>query len=133
MKVWLLIQLRREDGCKGLNLLQVLILNFNYGFSLDPEPTIIPFHKVADRIKILKEKNKDKHVRILRNGMLIKIKNKPGRDGIWKIVSCKANGKLDLIPPHLISKSGMWGNVLIRSLLNTESIELVDSSYIGIK
>ena len=48
-----------------------LVIPDNYGLALDPEPTIIPFHKVWERLQRLKEANGGKVPRVLRIGQLI--------------------------------------------------------------
>ena len=59
--------------------------------------------------------------------MLIRIKNKPRREGIWKIFSCQASGRIDLGRPDVIkmlSKSDrIWREVSVKSLLKSSSIE----------
>jgi CRISPR-associated endonuclease Csn1 len=82
----------------------------NYGMALDPEPTIIPFYNVPQRLAELKKKNSNEPPRILRNGVLIHIKSNPPNTaqdytGIWKIVSLKNNESglaLDIVRPSYI-------------------------------
>ena len=106
-----LLGLHPEGGIGKLKKLKgALIISDNYGLALDPEPTIIPFHKVWHRIQALKKRNGNKPVRILRNGMLISISTNPPRSsqdysGVWKIVSIKNNKTgpaLDVIRPSYV-------------------------------
>jgi hypothetical protein len=79
-----------------------MIIGENYGLALDPEPEVIPFHNVQQRLDSIRAKNGGKPVRVLRNGMLIRLSGHGGRDGIWRIDTIQATGhKLDLIKPHL--------------------------------
>eukprot|EP00903_Cladosiphon_okamuranus_P004033 g4031.t1 len=57
-----------------------LIIGENYGIALDPEPTVIPFHDVTARIAKLRESNGSKAIRLLRNGMLIRVDNWKGKN-----------------------------------------------------
>ncbi|MEM9081505.1 MAG: type II CRISPR RNA-guided endonuclease Cas9 [Verrucomicrobiota bacterium] len=108
----------------------VLIISENYGLALDPEPQIIPFHNVPQRLAEIKQANGGRHPRILRNGMLIRITNWPSKEGIWKIFSCKANLKLDLGKPDTTSLS--WGNVLVTSLLKKNALEILNPPLTGL-
>lgn len=72
-----------------------LVIEENYGIALDPEPLIIPWHKVWKRIASIRSASSGTAVRILRNGMLIRIPS--GRyKGVWKVFSTKAALTLDL-------------------------------------
>ena len=71
------------------------MVNANYGMALEPEPTIIPFHKVWPRLQDLKETNGGKMPRVLRNGQLIHLPR--GRyEGTWRVFSVKASMTLDM-------------------------------------
>lgn len=65
-----------------------LVIPDNYGLALDPEPVVIPFHKVPVRLRELREKNGGKWPRVLRNGQIILVKN-GSRAGTWRILSVK--------------------------------------------
>ena len=107
-----------------------LVISENYGLALDPEPQIIPFHKVHQRIRELTRKNGGKKPRILKNGMLIEIRKKSGRAdyrGIWKIFSLKNNSSglaVDMGRPDVISlqnkTQGHKINVSLKSLLDSD-------------
>jgi CRISPR-associated endonuclease Csn1 len=100
-----------------------LVIPENYGLSLDPEPTIIPFHKVWPRLEALKAKSGGKNPRILRNGSLIRVPR--GKfSGVWKIFSVKNNSSgmaLDIGRPDVVrlrnKVEGHKINVLLASLL----------------
>lgn len=82
-----------------------MIIGENYGVALDPSPTVIPFHDVTARLEELRRANNNKPVRILRNGLLIKIKAVKFA-GSWQIRSIKSDASkgilLDLTSPHMI-------------------------------
>ena len=76
----------------------VLVIPDNFGVALDPEPEVIPFHKVWPRLAELRRKNDGKWPRVLRNGQIIQV-NEGTYKGIWTIFSIKndKNGiKFDL-------------------------------------
>jgi CRISPR-associated endonuclease Csn1 len=108
----------------------VLIISENYGLALDPIPQIIPFHKVSQRLIRLWQENDQKDTRILRNGMLIRVTNWPGKEGVWKVYSCKANLKLNLGLPQ--GTFAEWENVLVTSLLKKNAIEILSPPLTGI-
>lgn len=120
----------------------VMVIGENYGLALDPEPTVIPFHDVSERLASLRESNGGKPIRVLRNGMLIRLAKSPARSqqdysGVWKITSIKNNkGKflLDIIRPGYITPqngvewSGM--NKTLGPLLEC-GLEILPRDYSG--
>jgi CRISPR-associated endonuclease Csn1 len=113
-----------------------LIIGDNYGLALDPEPEIIPFHKVWMRLQELRSKNGGKPVRVLRNGMLIHLPQ--GRYvGVWRIFSLKNNTSglaLDLGRPDIVrvqnKTEGCRINVLLASLIR-DGLKILDVSLSG--
>ncbi len=139
------VKLRRERPGKlvGLhpgklhNLKAALIIGDNYGLALDPEPTIIPFHKVWVRLRELREKNGGRPVRVLRNGMLIRV-GAGNFAGVWRIFSLKNNSSgiaLDLGRPDVTrlrnKTEGHKINVLLASLLR-DGLETCPSQLGGV-
>lgn len=107
-----------------LHLLKAaLVIADNFGLALDPEPQIIPFHNVWNRLRELRASNGNKPVRVLRNGMLIHIPR--GKFvGAWRIFSVKNNTSgiaLDIGRPDVVrlqnKTEGHKINVLLSSLL----------------
>jgi CRISPR-associated endonuclease Csn1 len=97
-----------------------LVIPDNFGVALDPQPTVIPFHKVWTRLQELKKANGGKLPRILRNGQIICVPK--GRyQGVWRVFSAKATLTLDLGAPdkvRLESKGeGQKREVQIKTLL----------------
>jgi hypothetical protein len=95
----------------------------NFGVALDPTPTIIPYHKVWNRLRALKEANGGKMPRVIRNGNLIKIAT-GNYAGIWRVFSAKNNASgmaLDIGRPDVVrlknKTEGHKINVLLASLL----------------
>jgi CRISPR-associated endonuclease Csn1 len=115
----------------------VLIIRDNYGLALDPEPTIIPFHKVWHRIRELQEKLGGKRPRMIRGGTLIEVPR--GKNvGVWRVFSVKNNasgialniGKADVV--RLKNKTeGHRINVLIASLVR-DGLEIADKRLTGV-
>jgi hypothetical protein len=106
----------------------VLVIAENYGIALTPQPQIIPFHKVQQRINEIREMNAGVQPEILRNGMLIKISNWEGKNGLWRIFSCKAPAYLDLARADVITMQSKgekyWRQVSVKSLLQKGSIKI---------
>jgi hypothetical protein len=91
----------------------VLVIPDNFGVALDPQPTVIPFHKVWPRLQELKKANGGKMSRVLRNGQLIRVKDGTYK-GVWRILSIK-NKKggvinLDLGQPDTVRSMYDWEN-----------------------
>lgn len=114
-----------------------LVVKDNYGMALEPTPTIIPFHKVWNRLRELRKENLGKPIRVLRAGMLVRLKNtRPSgcRDGVWRIYTVQATLKIDLVKPDILGRpkkgADVWREVSIRSL-GVENIEIVPPSLCG--
>jgi len=109
----------------------VLVIAENYGLALDPEPTIIPFHNVHERVNNLRKLNDGTIPRILRNGNLIHVGD--GRyQGHWQIRSVKNNSgglAVSLGFPHI--NKVYKQNVLVSSLLSA-GITMLSPPLIGI-
>lgn len=109
-----------------------LILGSNYGMALDPTPMIIPFHAVHSTLEQLCISHGNKPVRVLRNGMLIRLSGLGQRDGIWQITTVQASLKVDLIRPMAAGrpKSGptVWREVSITSLIHKD-LEILPQRY----
>lgn len=114
-----------------------LIIRENYGLALDPEPTIIPFHKVRSRVDELRRLNDGKMPRILRNGDLIHVLS--GKyEGEWRVFSIKNNASgiaLDIGRPDVVRlKNGtQWCkiNVLVASLMKI-GLNVLATPYTGV-
>ncbi len=132
--------LRPHEQGKLKAIKGALIIGENFGLALDPSPTIIPFHQVSKQLAKVKEMNGGKPARIIRNGMLIKIRKNPPRSaqdytGIWRVTSIKNNKGtilLDLIRPSYVTpKNGVsWAgmNKTLQPLLDG-GLEIVGNSY----
>jgi CRISPR-associated endonuclease Csn1 len=124
-----LLGLNPKQGAGKLKAIKgAIVIGENYGLALDPEPTAIPFHDVTARLNSLRDANKGKAVRVLRNGMLIRVNNWTGKEGLWRIMSCKASMKLDLARPQETKAS--WREVAIPSLL-TRGLTILPRRYTG--
>jgi len=105
-----------------------MIIGENYGLALDPVPTVIPFHDVPARLKELRQANGGKPVRVLRNGLLFNLDGWPGKNGIWRILSCKASLTLDLARADELKAS--WREVSVKSL-SKRGMKLLVQNYTG--
>jgi CRISPR-associated endonuclease Csn1 len=114
-----------------------LVIPDNFGVALDPEPQVIPFHKVWNRLRKLKEENGGKMPRVLRNGQLIRIPR--GRYlGLWKVFSAKNAaagllldiGQADIV--RLLNRTeGHKINVLLATLLR-DGLEIMPTRLVGV-
>jgi CRISPR-associated endonuclease Csn1 len=118
---------RRGTG-KLKNISGAMVIGENYGVALDPVSTVIPFHDVTTRLSELRKANGGKPIRVLRNGMLIRVENWTGKEGIWRIMSCKASLKLDLARPQ--ENKASWREVAIASLC-ARGLSILPRSYTG--
>jgi CRISPR-associated endonuclease Csn1 len=124
-----LLGLSPKQGTGKLKAIKgAMVIGENYGLALDPVPTVIPFHDVNARLASLRQGNGGKAVRVLRNGMLIRVENWSGKEGLWRIMSCKASMKLDLARPQETKAS--WREVAIASLM-TRGLEILPRRYTG--
>src|SRR5205807_2073350 len=69
----------------------VLVIPDNFGVALDPQPAIIPFHKVWTRLQEIKTANSGKWPRVLRNGQIISVSGGKNFQGTWRVFSAKNN------------------------------------------
>jgi hypothetical protein len=115
-----------------------LVIPDNFGVALDPEPTIIPFHKVWTRLQELKALNAGKKPRVLRNGQLIRVPNGKNFKGIWKVFSAKNNASgmaLDIGSPDVVrlknKTEGHKINVRLATLIK-DGLEILKTPLTGI-
>ncbi len=127
-----------ENGTGKLKDLKgALVIGENFGLVLDPEPQIIPFHKVPTRLAEFRKKNGGKPVRVLRNGQLIRVGNGLYK-GIWKIFSLKNNSTglaLDMGQPDVVRlKNKTEGHKLNVSLgtLVKNGFEIIPRGLCGV-
>lgn len=124
-----LLGLNPKNGTGKLGAIKgAMIIGENYGLALDPIPTVILFRDVNNQLTELRKANGGLPVRVLRNGMLIHLKNWPGKEGIWRIMSCKASMRLDLARPH--ETKATWREVAIPSL-EARGLSLLPRRYTG--
>jgi CRISPR-associated endonuclease Csn1 len=145
-----LLGLRPPSGEGKLSRIKgAIVIASNYGVALDPEPSIIPFHKVHWRVydrsnpESAISRNGGEMPRILRNGMLIRIHNKSKRSktdytGVWRIQSVKNNSggiALDIVraermkPENKVDWAGI--NVSLQSLREC-GIEILEADLTGV-
>jgi CRISPR-associated endonuclease Csn1 len=114
----------------------VLVIAENYGIALEPFPSIVPFHQVSKRLSMLRRSNHGQTPRILRNGMLLRIREDDGRFRLWRIFSAKAPAYLDLADPDAVKMQSRgeryWRQVSVVSLLKSKSLEIVQCSLTGV-
>jgi hypothetical protein len=115
-----------------------LVIPDNFGVALDPTPTIIPYHKVWDRVQELKLKNHGKPVRVIKNGSIIKVTGGKLFKGVWKVFSAKNNATglmLDMGVPDVTrlknKTEGHKINVRLSTLIN-DGLEVAKPSLTGV-
>ena len=130
------------EGSSKLKPLKAAIeIDGNYGVALDPSPVVIRHVRVFKQILALKKKNGGKPVRILKNGMLIRLTSPQDtkREGIWRIASIKDNKvgiALDLQRPHYAGSGSKkhesnWINIRLVTLRTKYHLEIHPTSYTG--
>lgn len=111
-----------------------MIIGENYGLALDPSPQVIPFHDVTFRLEALITANGGKPVRILRNGMLIRVCEDGKRYGIWRVATVKASLKVDLVRPGTYGRpdtdENVWREVAVAGLLK-KGVTILARNYAG--
>jgi len=127
-KVGKLLGLEPSGGIGKLKAQKaVLVIPENFGVALDPQPTIIPFHKVWTRLKHIKAANGGKFPRVLRNGQLIQVP-KGIYQGTWRVFATKATLTLDLGAPDKVrlenKGDGQKREVRLKSLLKEGAIPI---------
>lgn len=105
-KVTKLLGVQPTTGSGKLKLNKgALVIPDNFGVALDPQPVVIPYHKVWPRLRELKEANGGKMPRILRNGQIIRVLAGKNFKGVWKVFSAKNNASgmaLDIGSPDVV-------------------------------
>ena len=134
-----LLGIKPVNGKGKLSIINgVMVIGENYGLALDPEPTVIPFHKVQARLLSQMEMNAGNPIRVLRNGMLIRC-YRLGSENVWQVRSIKQSKRdgllLDLTFPHMIASQATakaWSkrDASIRSLLRGE-LQILPQRYTG--
>jgi len=131
------------------NNLGIRIIAGNYGLALfgraaNQEPEIVPHHQVWGRLAELKKQNGGKSVKIIKNGMLVRVKTQPKRaktdyTGVWRVFSVKNNESgiaLDIARPDRVKPENKvaWAgiNVGIKGLLEA-GLEILPTSLTGVK
>jgi CRISPR-associated endonuclease Csn1 len=114
-----------------------LVVGENFGVALDPEPKIIPFHKVWSRLGEIRKKNGGKIPRVLRSGQIIHIP-KGTYAGTWKVFSAKNNKSgmaVDIGRPDVVrlrnKTEGHKINVLLSSLLK-DGLTILNTPLTGV-
>ena len=114
----------------------VVVISDNFGIALLPEPVVLPFHKVWERLHELAEKNGGKIPTVLRQGDVIDVPN--GRyKGRWKIHStkdCAVGIQVDMAWPHLVKAESKKPGGRIGALLKTlikDGMTIVRQPLIG--
>lgn len=112
----------------------VLRIAGNYGLVIAPEIVLIRSHAVSKQLETLRKKYPEKKLIILRNGDLIKLNDWGNRSGVWRVKSCKASLKIDLLRPHLVNQKskadGCWREVRVEKLINSGKFQLLSRKFI---
>ncbi len=115
----------------------VRVITDNFGVAILDHATddakamaVIPYHKVWHRINDLKKDNAGKLPRVLRNGQLIRFKEK-GKEQIWRVYSVKDTQRgimLDIGKPDELGKSR--NGILLKSFIKN-GLEILKTKYCG--
>ncbi len=114
-----------------------LVIGENYGVALEPEPVVIPFHNVKAQLNQIIQQNKGHPVRVLRTGMLIRVKTGTYA-GKWMIrsVNNSIRGvKVDMTEAQRVKArvSGVhWAKleVYVKPLIRN-GLEILDATLCG--
>ena len=119
----------------------VKVLGDNFGLALDPEPTLIRFHKVWHQLQYLQERNGGKAARLVRKGSIVQIPPKgvrPQYEGVWVVRGITLNQKagllIDLSPPDQIiyrRQPGCRESVSVATLSKC-GLEVIHTALCGI-
>jgi CRISPR-associated endonuclease Csn1 len=116
-----------------------LVMPDNFGVALvEPEPVIIPFHKVWPRLRELKSVNGGKPPRVLRNGQIVRVRGGKNFKGVWRVFSIKNNASglaLDIGAPDVVRlrnrTEGHKINVRLATLLR-DGMEVIRTPLTGV-
>ena len=116
-----------------------LVIPDNFGVALtNPDPVIVPFHKVWPRLSELKAANEGKVPAILRNGQLIRIPGGKTFKGVWRVFSAKNNAKgiaLNIGSPDVVrlrnNTEGHKINVSLATLIK-DGMEVLKTPLTGL-
>ena len=117
-----------------------LVIPENFGVALvQPEPVIIPFHKVWPRLSELRSANAGRMPQVLRNGQLILVPHGKNFKGVWRVFSAKNNASglaLDIGSPDAVrlknKTEGHKINVRLATLLK-DGMQLLRPSLTGVR
>jgi CRISPR-associated endonuclease Csn1 len=108
-----------------------LVIAENYGVALEPRITVVTFHQVKKQLDALREFNGGRPVRVIRNGMLIRVASGT-RKGTWRVISVKSTEAygvaLNLATPDGVQLAK--GNAPIASLIEN-GLEILNLSFCG--
>jgi len=151
-------RVRQPDGARKLNVAReklskllgsqpgklarlkgALVIPDNFGVAiLEPEPVVIPFHKVWVRLNDLRNAHGGKPVKVLRNGQLIRVTGGKNFKGVWRVFSAKNNATglaLDLGEPDVVrlqnKTPGHKINVRLATLIK-DGMEVLNCSLTGV-
>jgi CRISPR-associated endonuclease Csn1 len=139
-RVTKLLGLRPANGMGKLQANKgALVIPDNFGVALtNPDPVIVPFHKVWPRLSELKARNGGKVPRILRNGQLIRVPGGKKFKGVWRVFSAKNNAKgiaLDIGSPDVVrlknKTEGHKINVRLATLIK-DGMEVLKTPLTGL-
>ncbi len=110
----------------------VLVIKDNFGMCISPELCIIPHHDVPARLAKLREGNSNQLLKIIRNGMIIRIASGVNA-GDWRVFSAMGSmllkvGALDY--PSYDESRPLAKKLSIKPLIKA-GLEIVNCSYTG--
>jgi CRISPR-associated endonuclease Csn1 len=139
-RVTKLLGLRPANGRGKLQANKgALVIPDNFGVALtNPDPVIVPFHKVWPRLSELKAGNGGRVPTILRNGQLIRVPSGKNFKGVWRVFSAKNNASgmaLDIGSPDVVrlrnKTEGHKINVRLATLIK-DGMEVLKTPLTGL-
>lgn len=113
-----------ERTSKLKDLKGALVIAENYGVALiEPQPVVISYFDVWNRIEELKKKNNDEQPEIIQNGSLIEVPKQNGDkpykyEGRWRVRSIKDTAQGIMLQLSAVDAVGsLTGNIILKTLL----------------
>lgn len=126
-----------EHTSKLKDLKGALVIAENYGVALiEPQPVVISYFDVWNRIEELKKENDGERPKIIQNGSLIEVPKQHGEkpykyEGRWRVRSIKDTAQGIMLQLSAVdSVGGLTGNIILKTLLK-KSLQVIKTDLTG--